>query len=149
MTTAFHLQSSSFKPGEYIPKEYSYKADNISPALSWNKSSLPQGTESLALIVNDPDAPKGLWTHWLVKDIPPTTTSISEGDVPGTEVTNSFGIKGYGGPAPPSGVHRYFFKLYAMPYKNMKAKSLDEFYSEVEENALGEAEIMGKYAAKK
>lgn len=149
MTTSFTLNSSSFEAGDYIPKEYSYKSDNISPALSWDKSSLPKGTESLALIVNDPDAPKGLWTHWLVKDIPVTTTSISEGSVPGKEVKNSFGITGYGGPAPPSGVHRYFFKLYAMPYKNMKATTLDAFYKEVKDHALGEAEIMGKYAAKK
>ena len=99
------------------------------------------------MINDDPDAPVGLWTHWLVKNIPATTTSIKENSVPGVEVTNSWGIKKYKGPKPPSGTHRYYFKLYACNVEKMKATTLEQFYKEIEKVKIGEpAVIMGKYA---
>ena len=128
-----------------IPKKYTPHAEDYNPQLSW--TGAPAGTKSFALINDDPDAPVGLWTHWLVKNIPATTTSIKENSVPGVEVTNSWGIKKYKGPKPPSGTHRYYFKLYACNVEKMKATTLEQFYKEIEKVKIGEpAVIMGKYA---
>ena len=143
----FILSSSAFTNGSVIPEKYSYNNQNVNPPLSWDPSTLPEGTQSLVLIVDDPDAPSGLWTHWLVKDIPVTTSSIEEGSVPGTQVKNSWGTLEYGGMKPPSGTHRYFFKLYAMPTKTVEAQTAAELYNEVETKALGVAILMGRYSA--
>ena len=114
----FKLTTTSFEDGGMIPKKYTPHAEDYNPQLSW--TGAPAGTKSFALINDDPDAPVGLWTHWLVKNIPATTTSIKENSVPGVEVTNSWGIKKYKGPKPPSGTHRYYFKLYACNVEKMK-----------------------------
>ena len=128
-----------------IPKRYTPHGEDYNPQLSW--TGAPPGTKSFALINDDPDAPVGLWTHWLVKNIPANTTSIKENSVPGVEVTNSWGIKKYKGPKPPSGTHRYYFKLYACNVEKMKANTLEQFYKEIEKVKIGEpAVIMGKYA---
>ena len=141
----FKLTTTSFQNEGMIPKKYTPHAEDYNPQLSW--TGAPAGTKSFALIVDDPDAPVGLWTHWLVKNIPATTTSIKENTVPGVEVTNSWKIKKYKGPKPPSGTHRYYFKLYACNVEKMKATSLEHFYSEIEKVKIGEpAVIMGKYS---
>ena len=141
----FKLTTTSFKDGGMIPKKYTPHGEDHNPQLSW--TGAPAGTKSFALINDDPDAPVGLWTHWLVKNIPATTTSIKENSVPGVEVTNSWGIKKYKGPKPPSGTHRYYFKLYACNVEKMKATTLEQFYKEIEKVKIGEpAVIMGKYA---
>ena len=128
-----------------IPKRYTPQGEDYNPQLSW--TGAPPGTKSFALINDDPDAPVGLWTHWLIKNIPANTTSIKENSVPGVEVTNSWGIKKYKGPKPPSGTHRYYFKLYACNVEKMKANTLEQFYKEIEKVKIGEpAVIMGKYA---
>ena len=140
----FKLTTTSFENGGMIPKKYTPHAEDYNPQLSW--TGAPAGTKSFALINDDPDAPVGLWTHWLVKNIPATTTSIKENSVPGVEVTNSWGIKKYKGPKPPSGNHRYYFKLYACNVEKMKATTLEQFYKEIEKVKIGEpAVIMGKY----
>ncbi len=144
-TGDFTLTSPSFKDGEMIPKKHSYKeGPNIIPALHW--SNPPPGTKSFALICDDPDAPMGTWTHWLVKDIPATATGVEEGGKIGTEIQNHFGFTNYGGPAPPSGTHRYYFKLYALNVEKMASKTKEEMYTEVEGKRLGKAQIMGKYS---
>ena len=141
----FKLTTTSFEVGGMIPKKYTPHAEDYNPQLSW--TGAPAGTKSFALINDDPDAPVGLWTHWLVKNIPATTTSIKENSVPGVEVTNSWGIKKYKGPKPPSGTHRYYFKLYACNVEKMKATTLEQFYKEIEKVKIGDpAVIMGKYA---
>ena len=141
----FKLTTTSFENEGMIPKRYTPHGEDYNPQLSW--TGAPPGTKSFALINDDPDAPVGLWTHWLVKNIPANTTSIKENSVPGLEVTNSWGIKKYKGPKPPSGTHRYYFKLYACKVEKMKANTLEQFYKEIEKVKIGEpAVIMGKYA---
>ena len=141
----FKLTTTSFPNGGMIPKKYTPHGEDYNPQLSW--TGAPPETKSFALINDDPDAPVGLWTHWLVKNIPATTTSIAENSIPGVEVTNSWNIKHYKGPKPPSGNHRYYFKLYACKVEKMKANTLQQFYDEVEKVKLCEpAVIMGKFS---
>jgi len=119
-TPGFQLESSAFKEGATIPKQFSCSGENISPALRW--TAPPPGTRSFVLIVDDPDAPGGVWTHWVVYNLPALVREIPENvpkqdDIPGggLQGRNSFGKVGYGGPCPPPGkAHRYFFHLYAL-----------------------------------
>jgi Raf kinase inhibitor-like YbhB/YbcL family protein len=107
------VSSSAFKEGESIPSRYTCDGENVSPPLQVDQ--IPVGSKSLVLIVDDPDAPAGDWVHWLAWNIPvQKKVVINEGSKPGTEGVNDFGIKGYGGPCPPSGTHRYFFRFYAL-----------------------------------
>lgn len=119
VTMAIEFSSSAFEDGAAIPKKYSCDGEDISPALSWD--NIPAGTESLALIMDDPDAPRGTWVHWVVFDIPPESAGFAEdisatADVPGggKHGNNSWKRMGYGGPCPPGGTHRYFLILYAL-----------------------------------
>ena len=105
------LTSPEFKHNEFIPKKFTCQGQDISPALIIE--DVPLEAKALALIVDDPDAPMGTWVHWVVFDIP-VTSRINEGQIPGKQGINDFGRKNYGGPCPPSGTHRYFFKLYAL-----------------------------------
>jgi Raf kinase inhibitor-like YbhB/YbcL family protein len=108
-----NLSSSAFTHNESIPSQYTCDGADQSPPLSI--SNIPDGTVSLALIVDDPDAPAGDWVHWLVWNIDPATTGIAEGSAPsGTQGTTDFNRTGWGGPCPPSGRHRYQFELYAL-----------------------------------
>jgi hypothetical protein len=120
---ALALTSTAFEPGGAIPAAYTCQGKNVSVPLAWG--GLPAGTRSLALIVDDPDAPdpaapKMTWVHWVLYNIPPTATGLPEAVEPkalpaGTlEGRNDWGRTGYGGPCPPVGRHRYFFKLYAL-----------------------------------
>jgi hypothetical protein len=103
------LTSPEFKNTEMIPRKFTCEGDDINPALVIE--DIPEGTKSLALIIDDPDA-RG-WVHWAVYDIP-IVTRIDEDSIPGTQAMNDFGKKDYGGPCPPSGTHRYLFKIYAL-----------------------------------
>ena len=105
------VTSPAFHPNEHIPPKYTADGENINPALIIQ--GIPRETQSLVLIVDDPDAPAGTWIHWVIWNIPPTG-KIEENSIPGTEGMNDFGRNSYGGPAPPSGTHRYFFKVYAL-----------------------------------
>ena len=119
-TSGFQLESSAFKEGETIPRQFTCEGEDISPALRW--TAPPPGTRSFVLIVEDPDAPSGVWTHWIVYNLPSLAREMPENvpkqdQVPGGgfQGLNSFGKIGYGGPCPPSGKpHRYFFHLYAL-----------------------------------
>ncbi|NWF94841.1 MAG: YbhB/YbcL family Raf kinase inhibitor-like protein [Candidatus Thorarchaeota archaeon] len=141
------IWSDDFKDGQPIPDKCAYRRDNRSPHLAWD--GVPEGTKSLALLCNDPDAPVGDWIHWLVHGIPPDVTSIpSGGPVPGHLVKNDFGITEWGGPAPPSGTHRYFFTLYALKVPKLESVSKKNFRELCEANALSKAKIMGTYTKK-
>lgn len=123
------LTSPAFGDGEPIPGKYGYTEANVNPPLE--VADVPDGTQSLALVLDDPDAvePAGkVWLHWLVWNIPPSRTSIPEDWSPtdATEGTNDFGTRGYGGPAPPDGTHTYRFKLYALDARLDLSASADE-----------------------
>ena len=150
---AFSISSPSFQNGKDIPKKFTCDGDDVSPALSWTDP--PQGVKSFALIADDPDAPRGTWTHWVLFDLSPSTSSLPEG-VPkvgqlpdsGRQGVNDFPKIGYGGPCPPPGKpHRYFFTLYALDNKlNLKAgASKQEVEQAMQNHILGKAEVMGKY----
>src|SRR5215475_621522 len=111
---AFHIFSSAFPEGGWIPALHTCSGADVSPSLEWGGE--PDGTRSFALIVDDPDAPAGTWIHWLLYDIPAKVRTLAQGArSPGLTGTNSFGKAQYGGPCPPSGKpHRYYFKLYAL-----------------------------------
>jgi Raf kinase inhibitor-like YbhB/YbcL family protein len=146
------IKSIAFEEGGMIPKNYTCDGTNISPPLEWE--SIPENTQSLALICNDPDAPMGTWVHWVLYDLPPDNRNIS-GNVP-PESTLPNGVKqgkndfqeiGYGGPCPPSGTHRYYFKLYALDSKlNLKPgiKKAD-LIKAMKGHILTECYLMGKY----
>lgn len=139
------LASPAFESGKPIPPRYSCDGENISPHL--DISSLPDGTAALALILDDPDAPGGTWDHWIAYDIGPVTT-IDEGDhAIGTGGLNSWRETGYGGPCPPSGVHRYFFKLFALDTElglgEGAAKA--EVLNAMEGHVLADATLMGTF----
>ena len=151
------LTSSVFQQGAEIPSYYTSDGEDVSPELSWKDA--PAETKSFALIVHDPDAPKpGGFTHWVVYDIPPETGHIEE-NVPstervaglGTQGKNDGGKVGYMGPAPPSGTHRYFFRLYALD--TMLGLGVRATHKQVMDaikgHVLAEAELMGTYENKR
>lgn len=146
------LMSTAFRPGEMIPDQYSRKGGNLSPPITW--SGVPVETQSLALVVDDPDAPSGLFVHWLVYDIPPGEQGLAEGQPAAEELANGerqgrngFGDVGYGGPQPPSGTHRYFFHLYALDTElSVPAKaSRNDLDAAIRGHVLEETELMGRY----
>lgn len=145
------LTSDAFQEGQAIPVQYSCDGADQPPALSW--SDPPEGTKSFALIVDDPDAPRGLFRHWGAWDIPASTRSIAAGQKIGTEATNDFGKAGYGGPCPPKGhgVHHYHFKLYALDVDTLGldagAKVADAERA-VQQHAIGQAELIGTFERK-
>ncbi len=138
------LTSPAFEKGAMIPKKFTCEGEDVNPPLIIE--DLPAGTESLALIVDDPDAPRGTWVHWVVYDIS-KTNRIEEGSVPGKQGMNDFKKKDYGGPCPPSGTHRYFFKLYALDQNlNLKeGKTKKELEAAMEGHILEKAELLGRY----
>jgi Raf kinase inhibitor-like YbhB/YbcL family protein len=115
--TRVEVSSSAFSAGGDIPTQFSCKGDNMNPPLEIR--GVPSTAKSLVLILDDPDAPGGLFTHWIVWNILPSTSGIAQKSVPGggVEGTNGFGKKGYGGPCPPSGTHRYIFHIFALDQK--------------------------------
>ncbi len=144
------LTSPAFPGNGLIPKEYTCDGADRNPPLGIR--NVPPRTESLALIVDDPDAPRGTWVHWVVWNIARGTTEIAEASVPAGAVqgTNDFGRRSYGGPCPPSGTHRYFFKLYALD--NSPALPAGATKKQLEEamqgHILGSAELVGLYRRK-
>ena len=111
------VHSSAFSSGGKIPAQFTCKGENKNPPLRFQ--GVPKEAKSLVLIVEDPDAPGGRFTHWMTWNIAPTTTEIAEKSVPrgASEGTNDFGQTGYGGPCPPSGTHRYYFRILAVDQK--------------------------------
>lgn len=139
---AMKLTSDDFKQGDMIPKEFTCQGKNINPHLAW--SDIPEGTKSFALILDDPDAPGGLFVHWAVKDIPSNIMEAKQNSVPGTQLPNDYRVTQYKGPCPPA-LHRYFFRMYALDVERLPAENYGELYEQVEEHAIAKAELMGKY----
>jgi Raf kinase inhibitor-like YbhB/YbcL family protein len=147
------LKSSAFTAGEMIPQKYTCDGPDVSPPLSW--SDVPAGAKSLALIADDPDAPMGTWVHWVAWNIPPNARGLEEG-VPKRDSlpngmkqgTTDFRSIGYGGPCPPSGTHRYFFKLYALDTSlNLPPSTTKkDLEKALQGHLLQQVELMGKYA---
>jgi Raf kinase inhibitor-like YbhB/YbcL family protein len=144
------ITSSAFQEGGNIPSKFSCDGVNTSPPLYI--ADVPSGAKSLILIVDDPDAPSGLFTHWAVWNVSPQTSSIAEGSTPkGVEGTNDFGKSGYGGPCPPSGTHRYYFKVFALDREldlsfGAKRAQLD---AAIKGHVIAQGELMGHYSRKK
>jgi Raf kinase inhibitor-like YbhB/YbcL family protein len=148
------ISSPAFTPGGPIPSAYTGEGRDVSPPLAW--SGVPAGAKSLALIVDDPDAPdpaapKRVWVHWVLYDLPPTAAGLPEAvaDLPaGTrEGKNDWGRTGYGGPMPPVGRHRYFFKLYALDTAlgDLRTPTKAELHKTLEGHVLEQAEVVGTY----
>lgn len=152
---AFKLSSTAFSNGSDIPVKYTCDGADVSPALSW--SDTPGGTKSFALIADDPDAPSGTFTHWVLYGVPASTHDLPEGvskedqSSVGRQGRNGFGRVGYGGPCPPPGKpHRYFFKLYALDTDlNLKpGASRSDLEKAIKGHIGGQSEWMGRYQRK-
>jgi Raf kinase inhibitor-like YbhB/YbcL family protein len=145
--TKFTLTSDAFQEGQPIPARFSCDGDDRSPALKWGEP--PEGTKSLALIVDDPDAPSGLFRHWGAYDIPAIARELPAGASPPGEAQNDFGKPGYGGPCPPHGhgPHRYRFKLLALDVDrlNLSNPKVAEVEAEAEKYVVGRAQLTGTY----
>ena len=150
---SIRLESTAFEDGEFIPAKYTCDGEDLSPPLRWE--NVPQGTKSVVIICDDPDAPMGTWVHWVLFDIPADAGGLDEG-VPGmasppkggTHGANDFKRLGYGGPCPPpGGPHRYFFKIYALDAKlEMKsAVTKATVVKAMKDHVLGEGRLLGKY----
>jgi Raf kinase inhibitor-like YbhB/YbcL family protein len=142
------ITSPSFKNNEMMPARFTYDGKDINPALVIE--NLPQGTKSLALIVDDPDAPAKIWVHWVVYDIS-ATDRIEEDSIPGKQGMNDSAGKGYHGPCPPSGTHRYYFKIYALDKMlglsdGIKKADLEKA---MQGSVLSSAELVGLYKREK
>jgi Raf kinase inhibitor-like YbhB/YbcL family protein len=147
------LTSPAFREGETIPKQYTADGDDRSPPLSWGEP--PAGTQSFALIADDPDAPRGTWVHWVLFDLPATERGLGEGVAAAETLPNAakqgkndFRKVGYGGPSPPPGKpHRYFFKLYALDRKLDLHSGVTraQVESAMKGHVLAEGQLMGKY----
>jgi Raf kinase inhibitor-like YbhB/YbcL family protein len=146
------ISSPAFQEEGTIPERYTCDGDGISPPLSWE--AIPEGTQSLALIVDDPDAPGGTFVHWVLYDLPADLEGLPENLPPGkgfpiggTEGINSTNKTGYVPPCPPSGTHRYFFKVYALDQMlNLPAgETKDRLLEAMEGHILGQGQLMGRY----
>ncbi len=151
-TMEITLRSSAFQEGGMIPRQYTCDGQDISPPLAWD--SIPGGTKSLALICDDPDAPMGTWVHWVIFNIPAGAAQLPENvptqkELPGGALqgSNDFRRIGYGGPCPPGGTHRYFFKLYALDtlLKLKAGAGKADLLKAMQGHILGQGQLMGKY----
>lgn len=139
------ITSSAFSQNEHIPAKYTCDGANVNPPLAI--AGVPDDAKSLVLICDDPDAPSKIWVHWVVWNIPVTTKEIAENSVPGTQGMTDFGSKGYGGPCPPSGTHRYYFKLYALniTLNVSNSASKKDVENAMKGHILAQAELIGRY----
>jgi hypothetical protein len=153
MTASFMILSSAFNSGDSIPVLYTCDGDDISPPLLF--SNVPAGTVGLAIVCDDPDAPGGTWTHWVLFNIPASTESLPaalpvDARLPdgSQQGLNSWGRTGYGGPCPPSGTHRYFFRAYALDcvIELPSRARAEQVLRAMEGHVLMTAELMGTYS---
>lgn len=146
------ITSSAFEEGGLIPAKYTCDGADISPPLRWD--AVPEGTKSIALISDDPDAPMGTWVHWVLFNMSAETKELAE-NVPADKIlpsgarqgTTDFGRVGYGGPCPPSGTHRYFFKIYALDAELDLAAGArkPDLVKAMEGHIIGQGQLIGKY----
>lgn len=147
------LTSTAFRAGEMIPEQYTCDGRDVSPPLAW--TDIPAGSKSLALICDDPDAPGKTWVHWVLFNLPADSEGLPEQVPPERNLENGarqgkndFRRIGYGGPCPPGGTHRYYFKLYALS-SFLEARpgiSKDELLEIMDTHILAETELMGRYS---
>ena len=147
------ITSTAFGEGQPIPARHAYDQQDVSPALHW--SAVPAGTQSLALICDDPDAPGGTWVHWVLYDVPPAGTGLAEGQPKTLELpngarqgVNDYKKTGYGGPCPPPGKpHRYFFKVYALDIRPDLKPGITkaDLIKAMTDHVLAEGQLMGTY----
>lgn len=146
------ITSSAFTEGGLLPAKYTCDGTDVSPPLQWD--AVPQGTKSIALICDDPDAPMGTWVHWVLFNLPAEAKELTENIPPektlangARQGTNDFRKIGYGGPCPPSGTHRYFFKIYALDAKvNLEAgANKRQLLKAMEGHILAQGQLIGKY----
>jgi Raf kinase inhibitor-like YbhB/YbcL family protein len=149
------LESAAFKEGGQIPAKYTCDGANISPPLSW--SGVPDSVKSQVLICTDPDAPRGVWTHWLMWNLPAASRKLLEGFSEKSTLvngavqgTNDFKKIGWGGPCPPSGTHRYVFTIYALdqslPSSLSSRTTREELLKAMQGHIIAEGELTAKYA---
>ena len=152
---AFEITSTAFAPGESILSRYTCDGEDISPPLRWGNP--PEGVKGYALIADDPDAPGGTWVHWVLYNLPAQISALAEAVPPNAELAdgsrhgeNSWGRLDYGGPCPPSGTHRYFFKLFALDTTLDLAvgATKGQLLQAMEGHILAQTEVMGLYARK-
>ncbi|WP_423224894.1 YbhB/YbcL family Raf kinase inhibitor-like protein [Candidatus Amarolinea aalborgensis] len=151
---AFILQTAAFRDEGLIPARFTCDGANVSPALSWRGA--PAGVQSFVLIMDDPDAPRGTWTHWTLFNLPGALGELAEGWRPGASGLsgrNDFGSVGYGGPCPPRGhgPHRYFFRLYALAVAALPLRAgaaRPELERSLAGHVIGQAQMMGRYERK-
>ena len=146
------ITSPAFEEGEMIPEKYTCDDIDISPSLKW--SHVPEGTKTFAIICDDPDAPMGTWVHWVLFNMPADTNELSE-NIPPVKILpngarqgkNDFGKIGYGGPCPPGGTHRYYFKIYALSEELNVEPGItkSELLKAMEGKILSEGQLMGRY----
>ena len=148
---AFRITSPAFADGADIPRRHTCDGEGVSPALTW--SGAPGGTRSFVLIMDDPDAPRGTFTHWVLCDIPPETTQLGEMPADGAAYVagrNSYGRTGYGSPCPPPGdsSHRYRFTVHALAIPKLGVSAgvtREDVEARFEAHVLGVAQLVGKY----
>jgi Raf kinase inhibitor-like YbhB/YbcL family protein len=148
----FKLTSTAFKEGQPIPSTYTCDGVNVSPPLEW--SGVPKSARTITIIADDPDTPGGMWVHWVLYNLPADNTGLVE-NLPATEKLvaggfhgkTDFGTTGYGGPCPPSGTHRYFFKIYALDGDlSLKAGATKaEVEKAMEGHIVSQGQLMGTY----
>jgi hypothetical protein len=150
------IKSTAFEDGGLIPVKYSCDGENVSPPLFW--STTAAGIKSYALICDDPDAPAGTWVHWVIYNIPENAAALPEFvpagknlDNGSSQGLNDFGNTSYGGPCPPSGTHRYFFKIYAIDtILNLKGDVTKEILlNAIKGHIIAEGQLIGKYSRSK
>ncbi len=145
-----YITSTAFQANESIPAEYGYHGRNVNPPLTF--SEVPKEAKSLVLTLEDPDAPGGVFTHWILYNISQATLQILEGKIPlaAEEAMNDFNKQGYGGPKPPSGTHHYAFKLFALDTA-LDIAATDkhpELYTAMEGHIIAKAELVGLFSAR-
>lgn len=145
-----HVTSTAFQEGEEIPPKHSLDGGNVSPPLTFSEVSVE--AKSLVLILEDPDAPSGTFAHWILYNMSPATLQIPEGELPleATQATNDFDQQAYGGPAPPSGRHRYVFKLYALDTELLDVRPEDkrpQIKAAIKGHIIDKAQLAGTYSA--
>jgi Raf kinase inhibitor-like YbhB/YbcL family protein len=147
-TTSISVQSPAFGEGQPIPRRYTCDGENVSPPLRW--TGIPAGTGSVAVVVDDPDAPAGTYTHWVVVNIAPTITSFDQAHAPpnAQQVVNSAGKAAYTGPCPPAGTHHYRFTVYALPaaIEPRHTGSLAGALKAIRTSATAQGRLVGTYA---
>lgn len=139
------LKSEDFEENALIPPRFTCDGEDVSPELQWVDA--PERARSFALSMTDPDAPGGMFIHWLIYNIPRSVRRIERGGLAGArQVRSDFGRERYGGPCPPSGTHRYYFKLHALDIDSLEGiVTKTNFFEVVEKHTIASAELMGRY----